>query len=537
MAEAKSRAGKLLRSRASAEARDISGRAWTQSHHRLTIAVLLLALGFSMLCGWVLLQGRRATEARAAEVAASLANSLRSDLASNVEALNRSLEVVVNDLTLPDLDHLGPEMRRHLLFDHASTDRYQTSILVVDESGHITLDSRSLSPSHLDLSDRDYFQVHRDDSSVGLFIGRPAVSRLSGRLLVPFSRRLSHPDGSFAGVVLGALPQNYFQAVFKDVSLGPNSTVTLARTDGVVLMRWPYREDFIGTDIKQAGLFAHFPGAASGHYKSWAVSDGVKRLFVYDQVNDLPLIIVVGQSLDDIFAPWWRQAFEIGALIVALCVVTVMLAVLLNRELARRSAAERKLTILATIDGLTGLANRRHFNRTLAYEWRRAMRSRAPVALLMIDADNFKLYNDSHGHQAGDKLLQTIAASIAANVKRSSDLGARYGGDEFAVLLPNTYLEDAATLAERIREGLTRHAGADDAQHGNAQLSIGVACLVPDIGTTHRDLVAAADKALYQAKHLGRNRIELAQTDVGGLAPDAVFRSRLALESDATGLN
>jgi len=196
-----------------------------------------------------------------------------------------------------------------------------------------------------------------------------------------------------------------------------------------------------------------------------------------------------------------------------------MLAVLLNRELARRSAAERKLTILATTDGLTGLANRRHFNRTLACEWRRAMRSRTPVALLMIDADNFKLYNDSHGHQAGDELPQTIAASIAANAKRASDLGARYGGDEFAVLLPNTGLEDAAMLAERIREALTLHPGADDVQHRNAHLSIGVACLVPDLGTKHRDLIAAADKALYQAKHLGRNRTELAETDVGGLAP------------------
>jgi diguanylate cyclase (GGDEF)-like protein len=520
MVEAKSRAGKLLRSRASAAARDISGQRWTQSPHRLIIPVLLLALGFSMLCGWVLLQGRRATEARATEVAVSLANSLRADIASNVETLNRSLEVVVNNLKLPGLDRLSPEMRQHVLFDHSSTDRYQTSIVIVDETGQITLDSRRPSRSQPNVSDRDYFQAHRNDDSVGLFISRPVVSRLSGRMLVALSRRLSHPDGSFAGVVLGALPQDYFQAVFKDISLGPNSTVTLARTDGVVLMRWPYREDFIGANIKHAGLFVHYPGAANGHYKSWAVSDGVKRLFVYDQVDDLPLIIVVGQSLDDIFAPWWRQAFGIGALIAALCVVTVMLAVLLNRELARRSAAERKLTILATIDGLTGLANRRHFNRTLAYEWRRAMRSRAPVALLMIDADNLKAYNDGHGHQAGDKLLQNIAASIAANLKRPSDLGARYGGDEFAVLLPDTFLEDAATLAERIREDLKRHGNADD-QCYSAQLSIGVASAVPGIGARHRDLVAAADKALYQAKHLGRNRTELAQTDVGGLAPDA----------------
>jgi diguanylate cyclase (GGDEF)-like protein len=281
--------------------------------------------------------------------------------------------------------------------------------------------------------------------------------------------------------------------VFKDISLGPNGTVTLARTDGIVLMRWPYREDFIGSNVKRAELFVHFPHASSGHYESRAVSDGIKRLFVYTQVDDLPLIVVVGQSLDDIFAPWWRQALAIGALMVALCAMTVMLAGFLNRELTRRSAAERKLTILATLDGLTGLGNRRHF----------------------------KLYTDSHGHQAGDKLLQIIATSIGANMKRPSDLGARFGGDEFAVLLPDTSLEDAAALADRIRENLVVHCSADDAPHGDVHLSIGVACLVPGTGGRHQDLVAAADKALYQAKRHGRNRTELAETDAGGLAPDA----------------
>lgn len=520
MAEANRRLRGLLWSREPKEARDRSGWAWTQSHHRLTISVILLALSFSAVCGWVLLEARRATEVRATEVAASLANSLQADIARNVDLLNLSLEGVMTNLHLPGLDRLSPEMRQLVLFDYSATARHPTSMFVVNATGQITQDSKNLIPPRQDLSDRDYFQFHKDNESTGLFISRPLVSKLNGRSMVAFSRRLSHPDGSFAGVVLTAMLQDHFQALFKDVSLGPNGSVTLARTDGIVLMRWPFRQDFIGSSIKRAELFAHFPKASSGHYESRAVSDGIKRLFVYTQVGNLPLIVVVGQSLDDIFAAWWRQALAIGALMAVLCAVTVMLAAFLHREFERRSAAERKLTILATIDGLTGLANRRHFNRTLGYEWRRAIRSRAPVALLMIDADHFKIYNDSHGHQAGDRLLQAIAASISAHVKRPSDIGARYGGDEFAVLLPETSLGDAAILAERIRQDLVARCSTDELQRGHAQLSIGVASLVPGAETKHRDLVAAADRALYQAKRLGRNRTELAETDTGGLVPD-----------------
>ena len=512
---------KLLRSRAPDEAREPPASGSAPSHRWLTLSFLLLAISFSTVCGWVLLDARRATQARAIEVATSLVNSLRFDIARNVETLNLSLEMVANNLKLPGIDRLSPEMRQLVLFDHPKSNRYPTSVFVVDETGQIKYDSRNVVPPRQNLFDREHFQVHKDNESVGLFISRPLTSRVNNRTLVAYSRRLSNPDGSFGGIVLSAMLQDYFETVFKDISLGPGSSVTLVRTDGIVLMRWPYREDFIGSNIKRAELFRHFPHAPAGHFESFAVSDGTRRLFVYSQVDNLPLIVVVGQSLNDVFAPWWRQALPIGALVAALCGVTVLLAGFLNRELARRSAAERKLTILATSDGLTGLANRRHFNETLVREWRRAMRDRAPIALLMIDADDFKTYNDSHGHQAGDKLLRTIAGSTAANLKRPLDLGARYGGDEFVVLLPDTTLDDAAALADRLRQHFVTRCSTDNALAGHARLSIGVACLVPGSGAKSRDLIAAADKALYRAKRLGRDRTELAATDAASLAPDA----------------
>src|SRR5207237_660027 len=149
---------------------------------------------------------------------------------------------------------------------YSATARHPTSMFVVDAVGQITHDSKNLVPPRQNLSDRDYFQFHKDNESAGLFISRPLVSKLNGRSMVAFSRRLSHPDGTFAGVVLTAMLQDHFQALFKDVSLGPNGTVTLARTDGIVLMRWPLRQDFIGSSIKRAELFTHFPKASSGHY-------------------------------------------------------------------------------------------------------------------------------------------------------------------------------------------------------------------------------------------------------------------------------
>ncbi len=153
---------------------------------------------------------------------------------------------------------------------------------------------------------------------------------------------------------------------------------------------------------------------------------------------------------------------------------------------------------ISTLDGLTEVANRRHFDDTLALEWRRAARSGQPMSLLMLDIDDFKPFNDRHGHQAGDDVLRRVAEVLRDSVHRAADLVARYGGEEFVVLLPETGLEQAREIAELLRAKI---------EELGVTASLGVATQVPSRDGNPDRLVKRADEALYEAKRGGRNRV------------------------------
>lgn len=164
---------------------------------------------------------------------------------------------------------------------------------------------------------------------------------------------------------------------------------------------------------------------------------------------------------------------------------------------------------ISTQDGLTGVSNRRLFDETLGLEWRRAARSRAPLSLLMLDIDYFKLFNDSAGHQAGDDTLRRVAHTLRDALHRAGDLVARYGGEEFVVLLPETDAEHARIIAETIREKVEELAIEHPSSPlGRVTVSIGMAtCVPPRDGSGIDGYVGVADEALYDAKRLGRNRV------------------------------
>lgn len=172
-------------------------------------------------------------------------------------------------------------------------------------------------------------------------------------------------------------------------------------------------------------------------------------------------------------------------------------------------AQEDFLRSLVFIDGLTGVANRRRFDEALLSEWRQCRRAGTPLALLMIDIDHFKRYNDHYGHPTGDACLQQVAAVLKAAMQRACDLVARYGGEEFVCLLPGCDQAPALAKAQALQAALAARGIAHEASPTAAwvTLSIGVAVAQPQAGGSPAALVAAADAALYSAKHRGRNCI------------------------------
>lgn len=199
----------------------------------------------------------------------------------------------------------------------------------------------------------------------------------------------------------------------------------------------------------------------------------------------------------------------------------------IDQRTSELQLANEQLIILSVQDGLTGIANRRMFDHYLAKEWRRAMREQLPLSLIMLDVDFFKKYNDTYGHQQGDRALIAVAETLQRHIRRPADLAARYGGEEFALILPNTPIDGALLLAECIRAGVEELAMEHRTSEvsPNLSISLGVVTTIPPQRANNQNLntfVETADHGLYQAKQQGRNKVVKME-----------FPARPALELDA----
>ncbi|MDT8905267.1 MULTISPECIES: sensor domain-containing diguanylate cyclase [Pseudomonas] len=478
------------------------------SERALVLASSLVVIAILSIVTFLLIREHASAQQAATRAATNIVQLIDADVLRNVELYDLSLQGLIATAKRDDLKEVSPTVRHLALFDRATAAPYKGDILLLDKHGDVIADSASIEPRKGNYADREYFQSHRQNPDLGMMISRPFRSRSAAHdWRISFSYRINDERGEFIGVAEAAMRLNYFSQLFKSLNIGHGGTVNLVSRDGFLLAQEPpLAEDMIGKDFSNRPNFMRILREGDGSFTSVSSVDQTQRLYTFSQVGNLPLIVVVALSSQEVFASWQRTALLVSGATGALCIGLLWLTWLLRRELRRRHSAERELAQQASTDALTGLANRRTLDETLQQEWLRAQRSGQPLSVLMIDADHFKAFNDRHGHQGGDEALQALAQLIGEHVRRPADLAARYGGEEFSVVLPETTTAGAFAMAQHIREAVEQQPPRILGD-GPMTVSIGIATWAQGPYGELEELLFAADKALYQAKASGRNRV------------------------------
>ena len=485
----------------------------------LMTAFCLLLVGLHAWSLWASRQGELE------QTAVSTANMARA-LASHAERSLSSADAVLAEL-VERAQEDGPDRldsaRMHARMAHITGDSAEIQELFVYGADGTRL-ATSL-PALLPGSniDREYFRYHMTHADTGSRIGKPIHSRSSGILTIPVTRRINRPDGSFGGVAMASLRLDFFGTFYDSFDVGQTGTIILAIDDGTLLYRRPFKPEMVGTSIAGGPVFQLYrKTGTAGTAMLVAKIDGIERLYSYRHVDGFPLLVATAQAKDEILKDWWFAVIKMSCVVLfAVCMlawgVRRMIRQLRVREAledelrAARAALElRNVTLrqLADSDALTGLANRRRFDETLAAEHERARRSGQPLSLILLDVDYFKKFNDRYGHVAGDDCLRRVAAAIATGPRRPTDLAARYGGEEFAIILPDTDGEGARAVAEKIRQAVPALGIAHaDSPCAAVTVSLGVHTCRPAAESEAAPLacIEAADGLLYRAKMDGRN--------------------------------
>ncbi|MDR6926181.1 diguanylate cyclase (GGDEF)-like protein [Pseudomonas sp. BE134] len=456
------------------------------------------------------------------EVAMSnLAQTLASQAQATIKQTDTLLFTLVDRL---ENDGVGaqqlPRLQR-LLGAQRSELKQLHGLFVFDEEGRWIANSNGAEVPGANNADREYFIFHRDHPDRGPHVGRSIKSRSSGEWIMTVSRRINHPDGGFAGVALATINLSHFLELYDSIDMGRNGAINLVSDDASIVVRRPFNEAEIGSTVANAPLFTQLLSEGdSGTTTVRSFVDGVVRVVGFRRVSGYPLIIFAALDKEEVLADWRKETALSAGIMLSLLLILGVLGYRLIHGMKQQHHIQRvlldgqeklievnrSLELLALEDALTGLSNRRQFDLFILAEMGRARRTQTHLAMLMIDVDHFKSFNDRYGHVAGDECLRRISAIIKDNIKRPGDLAARYGGEEFAVVLPGTDYPGAFLVAENIRHAVLRADIAHcESPGGRVTVSIGVCAFNPASQDQPEDLVSAADKALYVAKASGRN--------------------------------
>jgi diguanylate cyclase (GGDEF)-like protein len=484
--------------------------------------VILSGIFLSLcMCGfgsWSLYESREDAHVRAVQNAKNLLLVVERDISRNLEIYDLSLQAVVDGVANPEVMALPQALRDQLLFDRAASARHLEGIVALDEHGNVIAHSQRGCTLPVNLSDREYFAVQRDHPDAGLYISKPYVRRCgNGELAISLSRRISRPDGSFGGVVSGALAIDYFRELLEGLHVGNNGTAAVIETNGTLIARLPFDPKVIGRSLTGADVFEKVMSSSEGTFVGNASIDGMRKIYVFKRLDNLPVVVDVAPAEADVYAEWRDRALYVGVLMFGFNLLVIGGSILLARELKQRALADTSLRYTARIDALTGLDNRGSFDSNIQREWRRAVQTASPLSLLFVDVDRFKMWNDRFGHRRGDDILKAVGRCIADCVRRPADHVARYGGEEFVVTLPDTSALAALIVAEDIRRLVADLALGTEKHEQDLTVSVGVATWAGRNDITADVLIEQADAALYRAKAAGRNCVREAGSEDGSI--------------------
>lgn len=499
----------------------VTGEGRAVSLFRLVLGFMaVVMLAFVLIEGWRIWRDYRQAFGDAENAVTNLARATAQHAEDAIRQVDAITAVLAERLEGDGFAHVDRPRLHALLKQQAQIMPQLHGLFVYGADGSWIVTDKDAVPPGANNADRDYFLYHQTHADRQVRIGSVVRSRSTGDLIIPISRRLDLPDGRFAGVLLGTIKVDWFVRYYGDFKIDERGALVLAKRDGTILVRRPFVEQVIGRSLAGSEIFRHYlPYANEGVTEAVAVVDGTTRLYAFRALSSYPLVVQAGLSLESIVGPWRRDMIKSLAVLVLLLVGLAGFGWIVLRQLRERIAIERALhqahqtlKALALSDSLTGLGNRRRLDAVFEPEIRRARRQGRPLALVMLDLDYFKAYNDRYGHPAGDQCLRRFAELLRQALKRPADLAVRYGGEEFTLLLPDTDVQGASQIVQEILQLLRRlaieHAGSP---LGHVTASAGIAVGAPTLDTvTPENLMAAADAALYAAKRQGRDRYCLA---------------------------
>lgn len=482
---------------------------------------MLACLSAALVLGWSLEHSRRLTLENARIAASNTTLTLANHANSSFNVADTVLVSLVDKIETEGWSELNVDRLRLLMAKQMSHLPALQGLFVYDETGRWVANSSARKFDGRNNADRAYFQYHLHSTDRGVHIGSPIVGRTSGMWVLPVSRRIEHPDGRFAGVALATIKIDFYRNIYESLDLGKDGEVRMTLNDGTLLLRSPFDPRELGRNIAASEVFQLQARQGFATRTIEAAVEGEQQVLSHARIGSYPVGITLLRHQDTVLTAWRHSALFAGLVMLMLVagllalgrrvVRQVMLRDRLERELMATKAgletANTALSTMAYIDALTELFNRRYYDQALQREVGRASRNASPIAVLMMDIDFFKKYNDRYGHQAGDGTLKAVAHAIQRGLRRSGDLAARYGGEEFVVILPDTDLAGAREVAETIRAEVAARAIEHlDGLAGMVTVSIGIHAAVPQADEAAA-LVAEADAALYRAKAAGRNRI------------------------------